>query len=115
MVLCVSHAHFIKSLATKLLERFVKLYPHLVELLVRRVTEPENSVAHSLKWLCASFVFEGGPEPFVKNLRVVTRVTFVMRCNNDQRKLVFAEFLGREVVEVDDFRLFNSEKVCLLV
>ena len=109
MVLCVSPAHFINPLATKLLERFVKLYPHLVELLIRSVAEPENSVAHSLKRLCVNFVFKSGPEPFVKNLRVVARVPFVMRCNDDQRKLVLAEFLGRKVVEVDDFRLLNSE------
>jgi len=66
MMLCVTDAHFVKSFGAKLLKRFVKLDPHFIELFIRRVSEPENGVAHTFKRLRVSLVSKSCLKPFIE-------------------------------------------------
>ena len=91
------------SLSTELLQTFIDEFPNKVELLVRAVTEAENSESDPLEELgVLRLVLLRVTEPAIELFGVITGVTLIVsrRTHNDQGMLLEL-FLGK-LVKVED-------------
>ena len=112
--LCVAHGHFMQAIPAKFLKTLVEESAHLIELLVRRVSKPEDREVQASEGLLR-LVPEDLFDVLEKASRVIARVTFVVRRDCRQNEWLLAKLFLREVVEVDDFAVVDPEHRGFLV